>query len=323
MVKRITSVAMATISVIFSGLTFAGTMGAVCEPGVVTVPCEDKRWELAVEALYLRPVVGRDRMFIEEGTVFNSSANVAGDWGWGFGLSGSYHFSTGSDLSLDWIHYDVISHLPHAFFGVTPSFFGLTPVSASEYRAKVLNRFDRVNATLGQVSDVSLLKRIHFFAGLQYAKIYHEFFNYYDLAFPPEFTEINEYNKANFSGVGPVVGIDYSYGLPWWGLNVEAKFDGSILYGTSRTLTGFVLGPAGLITNGINVGRKRLVPSVDAKLGLSCNHDLGEGILSLYAGYEVLNYFNALVNLSPSVYSLNTNYGLYGPYAGISWKGMA
>lgn len=319
MVKKITSVAMATISVIFSGLTFAGTMGKVCEPAAVTVPCEDKRWEIAAEALYLRPSVGQNRIFFEDadGGLTDPFLNVNGDWGWGFGLAGSYQFSTGVDISLDWIHYDVTSHLPFTLVGTTP-------LGLSDYNTKVLNKFDRVNAVLGQSADVSLLQRTHFFAGLQYAQINHEFFNYYALTVAAELfdvTAINEYNKATFSGVGPVVGIDYSYGIPW-GLNLEAKFDASLLYGTSRNVTGFILGPAGLITDGLNASRKRIVPSFDAKLGLSCNHDLAEGTLTLFGGYEALNYFNALIHLSSSTYSLNTNYGLYGPYAGISWKGM-
>lgn len=324
MVKKITSVAVAAISVIFNGLSFAGTMGPECVPGNVTVPCEDKRWELSVEALYLRPVLSNERIFVETDLLTDLFTTLEADWGWGFGLAGAYHFREGIDAQVSWIHYDVDSRLPFTYFGVVPAAGFVVPLGTSEFSTRISNRFNRANVTLGQHVDVSAVKDLHFFAGLQYAQIFNEYYNYYALTPIADFvgvTEINGFNRAKYSGIGPVVGFDFNYVTPWL-VNVEGLFNTSLLYGTSRTQIGTVLGPSGLIVNGLNASKKRVVPGMEAKLGLNVSKDFGTGVVSLYGGYQVLNYFSALIHLSPTNYALHTDYGLFGPYGGISWKGM-
>jgi len=72
-----------------SGL-YAGMYAAppvpTCTPGDVTVPCEAKKWNVGVRALYLKPVFDADEAYVSS---TNQNNNVRyndynEDWGWGF-----------------------------------------------------------------------------------------------------------------------------------------------------------------------------------------------------------------------------------------------
>ncbi len=297
---------LAILGLVINSFVFAGTMSSFparsCIPGDLTVPCEASRWDIGVQALYLKPVYSAGEVYEY------ASAGIFKDvdkWDWGYRIEGSYHFNTGNDLTMNWSHYDVDSN--HSGY------------------AGLDNKFDQVNLVMGQQVDMGLVKNAHFYGGLQYAKILVDKTNSY-LTVPPAIAAVavglSQYRNRDFNGVGPVIGVDYSYDLPY-GLSLTADAAGSILYGTARYSSGFVFSPSNLVQASVYASKKAIVPSLEAKLGLNYAHGFAQGILNFVGGYQVINYFDVIETRGTAGFSAvaSSNFGLFGPYFGLKWIG--
>ncbi|KTD07611.1 Lpg1974 family pore-forming outer membrane protein [Legionella jamestowniensis] len=311
MLKKIT---LAILGLAVSSLVSAGSMGPTCVPGDVTVPCEAKKWDIGVQGLYLQPVYSLHRGY--EYTPAGALREVDEDWDWGYRLEGSYHFNTGNDITMTWVHFDNESD-HHNFAGITPFSEVLFPFALS-----LDTRFDQVNLVMGQHVDMGMVKNARFYGGLQYARIRGDVEHAYGIALPiiapAGFTRDED---ADFNGVGPVVGIDYSYDLIN-GFSLTANGAASILYGSSRYNNSIILAPSGLVAVNIYASKKSVVPSLEAKLGVNYAHEMAYGTLNIEGGYQVINYFDALHAMDLNCNCLqNTDFGLYGPYLGVKWVG--
>lgn len=301
-----------------------------CAPGDVTVPCAASQWDIGVQALYLKPIYDADKGYDYNSTTTTSGVKEwDGDWGWGYRLEGSYHFNTGNDITMTWMHYDVDTR--------NDGYFGVTPFSATNvpYNLFIDNKFDQVNLILGQHTDMGLLKNARFYGGLQYADIRVHAVNNYTATpaalLPLAPAGFRQNRDSEFNGVGPVVGVDYAYDLnPSFSITANAAT--SILYGSSRYSTSFVVAPSGLVRNDVYASKKAIVPSLEAKVGVNYAYELAQGVLNLEGGYQVVNYFNALQTrkftvsgLVPGTIRLPTDsdFGLFGPYFGVKWVGNA
>lgn len=303
-----------SILALSSSLSFAGTMGAACTPGNVSVPCAATYWDLGIEALYLKPTYSGNQYWYNflgyhtDGTNnwFNKRQT---DWDWGFKLEGSYHFGTGSDVSVNWIHLDEKANSP----GITyTSLVSGNTLSFAYNRASV--RWDVVNAELGQHADFGVFNDIRFHAGVQYSNLRHN--EYAPLTNYNPTTQITQssFNRTSqtFSGTGPRVGMDLSYHL-MDSFSIYGKFAGALLAGNSKT------NDTSTPTPYSRSSTLEVIPEIEGKLGLAYTHALSQGHVTIDAGYMMVNYFSVFE--LPGNTSTATNLAFQGPYAGLKWAG--
>lgn len=311
---------LAVLGLAASGLATAGSMGPVCTPGNVTVPCAAQGWDIGVQALYLKTVYDANRGYQTAPGVGNTFTAVNNDWDWGYRLEGSYHFNMGNDATVTWMHYQSDTN--------RGLFVGFTPVSLAPFTYNLFNenQFDQVNMVMGQHVDVSMNNKMRFYGGLQYAHILSNTTNFYNTpVISPLIRSINQFDNADYKGLGPVIGVDYAYNFTNE-FSLTANGATSVLYGTSRFSNGYVGTPVNVVLTSRSGKKRVMVPSLEAKLGVNYAYNMGQGTLNLEAGYQAVDYFNALQSTGVAGFFGpigESDYGLYGPYFGVKYVGNA
>lgn len=339
---------------ISSTYSFAGTMGDKCmSGGNVTVPCESRGIEFGGRALYLQPVYDYNgsmpRIF---GTGTNVNANepsfapsptYQANWAWGFALNGEYHFDKGTDAHIDWYHANHATVLPMVYQNV---YVGDTQFTGYE-NVSLHPEWDAVNVTFGKLLHIDEKSSLHYFAGVEYARIYTGNNSYTPVGDIGDgndgIGQVQRTARSVYNGFGPRGGIDLSYQLPR-GLSVYANGAGGLLIGTAGVNAFTYLNNSADTNNrwsqqyGTTASNTLLVPELEAKLGLKYEYILpamnhfAENSLTLDTGWLWINYFNAQQmaagNISTPYYSpvatgtlSRTNFSLQGLYFGLDWKG--
>ncbi len=285
-----------------SSAVFAGTMGPVCAPGNVTVPCEATAWDFGAQALYLQQSFDSSDLMVGNN---DYSYNHSNDdrWGWGFQIEGSYHFNTGNDATLNWYHISK-SHTRTVSYTAAVNTPVTDRLATGTYRVSLKPQWDAVNLEFGQHVDFSQFTKVRFHAGAEYARI--KTAHSFRLTSASTWTNINE----TYNGFGPRAGADmfYDFGN---GFAVYGKAATSLLAGTNKYYNSFA-------TTAAVKGRSRtvIVPEFDAKLGAKYTYAMASGDLTLDAGYMWVDYLNAKTR------AFGTNdFGLDGVYFGLKWVG--
>ncbi|VEB34198.1 Lpg1974 family pore-forming outer membrane protein [Legionella cherrii] len=302
-----------------SSSLFAGTMGPVCTPGNVTVPCPSTGWDVGGQALVLQVMTDNNISLDLDVTPTGASldTDLSAQWDWGFQIEGSYHFNTGNDITLTWYHLDT-GWNNHEF---NPAF---DPDLLIGFGHK--NRWDAVNGEMGQFVDFSANKKIRFHGGFQFASIKR---SVHAFAFEaPEAVEgeagvdVGFEGSTQYNGFGPRTGIDMNY-VFGNGFGIYAKAATAILVGTAKHGFDFdTFDPATgaeVFDFDVSGNRTAIVPELEAKLGASYDYAMAQGDLILDAGYMWFNYFHALNATVLPVTA--TDFGAAGPYFGLKYIG--
>jgi len=321
-----------------SSAVFAGTMGPVCAPGNVTVPCANTAWDFGAQALYLEPSLSGyayDGVTISDNTAtYNQRPK---DWAWGFQIEGSYHFSTGNDLNLNWYHLNHTSNNTNAFVAavdVESPFGGADIITAGDAITNFGTSkptWDAVNLEFGQHAHFGEWKNIRFHGGVQYAHIELNQSNVITdtpfIVLPQAFGTpfvIGATADSKYNGFGPRIGADYWYN---WGNGFAMYANGasSLLVGSQSFNDTLAIGALTPFT--ITGSSTAIVPQVEAKLGATYTYAMAQGDLSLNVGWMWVNYFNALSNISVAALDVGassvsqTNFAVQGPFIGLKWIG--
>lgn len=341
---------LAVFGFALSSSVCAGGMGPVCLPGSVTVPCVENYWEFGAQALYLTSSFTTPNAFTLDGlfagprlvpnksyavappvltSIVDPFINPGNPWSWGYFLQGAYHFNTGNDITLSWLHYQA---------SVTDNWSTVVdirrelrtaplPTLTTDFIFSGLNRFDQVNIEMGQVANFDLGKQLRFFGGLQLAHIQADAETCFTFSgFVPVSPIIpgGFYNDSDFKGIGAVVGIDYFYYLTQ-NLSLTANGSGSLLIGTNNYNAAVVDSSSSIVLLGGGSSDNYIVPTLQGSFGASYAIPTSQGLFHLQVGYLALNYFNVIQSqpfgLGGSI--ARSDYGLVGPYAGLNYVGNA
>jgi len=303
-----------------SSAVFAGTMGPVCTPGNVTVPCERSAWDVGIYALYLQPINSAPRGYASVQTTGNPATNTFhdfdNDWNWGVAFDASYHFNTGNDITVAGYFFDGDSN---GLYNTST-----TPASVGFNRNDIWNA---VNVELGQYVDFSANKKMRFHGGVQWAQIESTLSPF------PVTTGISTANDfSSFNGAGPRTGIDMMY-MFGNGFGVYAKGAAALLMGTSKFVSGQVVVPGSTVLTGFPVtgSKNAVVPVLEAKLGADYTYPMASGDLSLDVFGLWNNYFNAthnttqantgLFNAGTAIYVTETDTSYVGVGFGLHYVG--
>lgn len=326
---------------------FAGSMGPVCEPGKITIPCQYNAWSFGVKALYLQPSFGgnglgytafsnysgndNNGVFIGTSGAPNQMRNILPRWGLGFQIDGAYHFFQANDLVVSWSHLNTSKrdYFPtgYAYSGNNDGFY------ASKFQ--VSSTWDALDIEIGQHLQLVENKRVRLHAGVEAARIKNQFHNM-PLLHPTSVVAYTTTDTLTYTGFGPRLGVDLGY-MPINQLELYAKMAGSLLVGTAKQqnsgyqnypypnnpVSPFVTGNYHQSPSGV------VVPELGAKLGVKYDWQMEHNLLGLDVGYMWVDYINAIVSYSGNgiVFANvgnngSANYNLNGVYLGLKWTGL-
>jgi hypothetical protein len=363
--KRL-SIALAALGL--SASAFAAYPAAT-DPTEVSVPLLPGGFVVGATAYYLQPSDSNGDLdyaiisgFAAAPAFFSEIKAVEPEYDWGWGVNVGYIFpGTGNDINASWFHLDTeetdtVGSLAVPFVGpgiafVDPAHVLDNDLEFGNYaRGRAEYDIDQVDVTGGQYINVGCRLILHPNAGVRWTSLDRELkARYAETFFPAGVTffddELFTKDESEFSGVGPLAGIDATYYIGW-GLGAVAHFDTALLVGdVDDKLDALHIErdfPTGVVVGSVESelktdSNRRVVPVLDGKLGLDWTYvfnNTTDSDLTLEVGYQVSNYFNAVDRIEGVVGSVDaagnftsalaaahftSDVGLNGPYVNLTF----
>ncbi len=322
------------ILALMAGAAYAGTMDSACSSGKVKLSCEKQSWYLSVQALYLQVSLGDNNLtgyITSLNDIFSNTYNDGTPhYNWGFRIDGTYYFSSGNDLSLNWS--EINNNNQYSFFDSVGNLGNQTDYgllgATNDY--SVNPNWNVVNLEFGQKINLKHATNIRMHAGLEYLRLIISQSNT-QAAVSGNFADQNIYfvSSTDFNGVGPRIGMDLDY-LTSKGFTFYVNGALALLAGTQFFEEKSPLPPQGQLEASYEFytgSLKAVVPSLEGKLGLNYNYFTQEGLLTVDAGWMWLDYLNArtyqhLTYIFPNGLPVkHADFGIQGPYIGAKWAG--
>lgn len=309
-------------------IAFAGTSGneIVIPTGTPLIAPESEGvWSVGLEALYLNSNTPAYQYAntgpITSGTVDNET--VSAGWGWGGEVDVTYLFPHSStDLSASYMYVGQDNSDTLTSDGTRTSFVGGIFFAApfSSMTGSVDQTLNAATLTIGQWFNINRLA-LHPFIGLAFSDIDLDGQSTGYNIFDPAVADGTNSGHTDFTGVGPRAGINGAFNLGK-GFTLVGTFAGDLLVGSSSTEFPYVQYTGTPSSGELDTENyTSIVPELDAKLGLGYLHNFNlKTSLNIEAGYQVINYFNAVHFNALSAFFTNSineasdvNYN--GPYA--------
>lgn len=301
---------------------------ATTNPDVVRVPELTGGLVFGLTGDYLEPSTTNgdlDYAGINYGSAPSSHLQgVQPGFSWGWGANIGYIFPlTGNDVNLNYMRLsttdnqeNILAFTPGAssFNVFNPSFIpGLPLTRLTSITSHVEYDINQLDLTAGQFIDVGCRLRLHPNVGLRWTSLDRTF----DMAFKGRDTanivnRIENDEQSDYSGIGPLVGLDASYYI-WRGIGAVAHIDSALLIGniSDKSNENWLGKPGNVLTGGSQQyfnfttnSLRRVVPVSDEKLGLDYSYLLSNAAqsdLTLEAGYAWSNYLNAVDEMHTSI----------------------
>ncbi|NDH09070.1 MAG: hypothetical protein EBY16_05545 [Gammaproteobacteria bacterium] len=339
---------LSAILLLSGSASFAGTMGAVCQEGNLTIPCDMKKWSISGQALYMQMTT--NNIFANSSLGGSSGAEstrgINPSWTWGFQLEGAYQFSNGKDINLNWYRLrgsdaavrGASTYLGNAFTVTDPA--GINQPGDYNTRYTVGNgtlsqnsAWDMVNIEHGrQINfDEDFHARVHF--GGEFSRIMQNanitnLFTQTPLTGSSSITNYQNNITSVYNGFGPRLGLDLVYDTPYH-IGFYGKGAVGILAGTAKTqynssttainpISGQV---AAFIPARMYFNVNRVVTSFDAKLGLNYTYTLAQGDIAVDAGWMWVDYLSPLTARDFVSGAQSNPFAIQGVYFGGKWTG--